>query len=59
MTDGLKLGDLIREEKRRLGSIRRLAEKLAVTDKTVQDWLNAYSGEADHRFRFDGDHYSE
>jgi len=39
MTEGLKLADLIREQRRRLGSIRRLAERLGVTDKTVQDWM--------------------
>jgi len=22
-------------------------------------WISAYSGEADHQFRFDGDHYSD
>src|SRR5437764_938123 len=39
MFDNVNIGNLLREEKRRMGSARRLANRLDVTEKSVNDWL--------------------
>jgi len=51
VADNVGLVELLHEEKRRLGSVRRLAERLDVSERTANDWLKRTDDEELRRVR--------